>query len=265
MKNKKSYDTLDEIIFRNKNKEYGAYYLRKTYHKSMLPGILLSFLIPGLLLIYQAIYLVSNPNDELNELTSLYDASFLEQMKDLSYLQLLEPPIKVLDLKNDKLNEEQNLVPEIVDSLTKNVVEDFDKNTKDTIGIQSDTSSYVNDGFLDGTEFGNQPIYFQVDSLPEFPGGNIALIRFIVKNIKYPEQAIKNNICGMVYIKFCIKSDGSIDKVEVQQSVNPILDNEALRVVKSMPKWKPARLRNKNVNVWFSLPINFNLGNRSTT
>jgi periplasmic protein TonB len=257
LKNKE--ESFDDIVFQGRNKEYGAYYLRKNYYKALLPGIIITIIFPFLVIFYQFYLNYRHQLDGLEDETVYYDPSIMKQMDEFAYMQLLEPPKKMEQLKKDQEENVENLVPQIVDSITKNQVEESEKNVKDTLGVESDTTSVGQDGFFDGTYEGNLPIYYQVDSLPQFPGGNVAMIRYIVNNIKYPEQAIKNNITGIVYIQFCIKNDGSLFKFEVQKSVNPLLDAEAMRVVKSMPNWKPGKLKNKNVNVRFSLPINFNL------
>jgi len=98
-----------------------------------------------------------------------------------------------------------------------------------------------------------------VEVIPEFPGGEDSLWKFISKNVVYPEEARKKNLEGKVVIKFIIETDGSISNVEVVQSVAPILDEEAVRVIKLMPKWKPGKQRGKFVRVYFQIPIRFSL------
>jgi periplasmic protein TonB len=262
-KEKYKVESFDDIIFKNRNKEYGAYYIRKTYHKALIPGIVFTILFPLLVFLFQLYLNYKYQSDGLDETTFYYDPTLIQQMDEFAYMQLLEPPKKSEQLKNEDEEKIDNKVPEVVDSVTKNQIEETDKNVKDTLGLKSDTTSVGREGFFDGTYEGNIPIYYQVDSLPQFPGGNVAMIRYIVNNIRYPEQAIKNNITGVVQVRFCIMNDGRIVKVELQKGVNPLLDAEAMRVVRSMPNWKPGKLKNKNVNVMFSLPINFNLRGRS--
>lgn len=94
---------------------------------------------------------------------------------------------------------------------------------------------------------------------PEFPGGFNALVQFISKNLKYPKVCRELKIQGRVVVKFTVKSDGSIDNVRVSKSVDINLDKEAVRLVKSMPRWTPGTQDGKPVNVEFTLPINFKL------
>ena len=92
---------------------------------------------------------------------------------------------------------------------------------------------------------------------PSFPGGSQALVDFLRENTKYPEQALKDSIEGRVVVAFVIDTDGSITKPEVVRGVHPLLDAEALRVVKLMPKWKPGSENGTPVKVRYNLPITF--------
>lgn len=98
-----------------------------------------------------------------------------------------------------------------------------------------------------------------VDQQPSFPGGTNALNTFIVSNLKYPVFAQEKGIQGRVVVKFIVEKDGSISNVEVDRSVNPVLDNEAMRVVKAMPKWIPGQINGKAVKVECSHPFVFRL------
>lgn len=94
---------------------------------------------------------------------------------------------------------------------------------------------------------------------PEFPGGFNALVEFISKNLKYPKVCQESGIQGRVVVKFTVKSDGSIDNVQVPNPVDYYLDKEAIRLVKSMPRWKPGTQDDNPVDMEFTLPINFKL------
>ena len=102
-------------------------------------------------------------------------------------------------------------------------------------------------------------VYLMPDQLPEFPGGIQAMMKFLSTNIKYPVEAQKKGISGRVIVQFVIMEDGTLDQAKVIRGVDPLLDEEALRVVKSMPKWKPGMDRGEAVKVRFTAPIMFNL------
>ena len=101
--------------------------------------------------------------------------------------------------------------------------------------------------------------YIAVDEMPEFPGGDGALMRFISQNTIYPENAKNKNIQGKVVVRFCVTEKGEVSKAFVLQSVSPDLDAEAVRVVNNLPKFKPGRNDGKEVPVWFMVPIAFTL------
>ena len=103
-------------------------------------------------------------------------------------------------------------------------------------------------------------VFVVVESMPEFPGGQQALFKFLSENVKYPVIAQENGIQGRVICQFVVNRDGSIVDVEVVRSGGDAsLDKEAVRVIKSMPKWKPGKQRGKAVRVKYTLPVNFKL------
>ncbi|MBN2040044.1 MAG: energy transducer TonB [Spirochaetes bacterium] len=98
-----------------------------------------------------------------------------------------------------------------------------------------------------------------VEEMPEFPGGNHALRQWIADNITYPAEALEKSIGGRVYISFAVESDGNITDVRVVRGVFPSLDQEALRVIKLLPKWKPGKQRGRSVKVLYVVPVNFKI------
>ena len=103
-------------------------------------------------------------------------------------------------------------------------------------------------------------VFVIVESMPEFPGGQQALFKYLSENVKYPVIAQENGIQGRVICQFVVNKDGSIVDVEVVRSGgDPSLDKEAIRVIKSMPKWKPGKQRGKAVRVKYTVPVNFKL------
>ena len=105
----------------------------------------------------------------------------------------------------------------------------------------------------------NNMVFDVVEVMPQFPGGQIAMLQYLMKNIKYPEQAMKEGIQGRVTVRFIVEKDGSISDVKPVLSVHPLLNKEAVRVVESMPKWTPGKHNGKPVRVRFNLPVMFKL------
>ena len=148
----------------------------------------------------------------------------------------------LIDIVEDETSIEEEL--EILDA------EDKTENKTVTNNV-SDFGTY-------GTEdTGEADIFQVVEDMPSFPGGNVQ--KWIAKNVKYPVLAMENGIQGKVYIQFVIEKDGSITDTKVIRGVDASLDKEAIRVINSMPKWKPGKQRGKPVRVSYTLPINFQL------
>ncbi|MCW5908392.1 MAG: energy transducer TonB [Chitinophagales bacterium] len=113
---------------------------------------------------------------------------------------------------------------------------------------------------VNGQDSTDTRVFTFVEQMPEFAGGDAALVTFIGENIRYPQLERDNNIEGKVFIRFVVMEDGSVDSVEVIRSVSPGIDAEALRVVRMLPKFaKPGYQQGKAVKVYYTLPISFNL------
>lgn len=98
-----------------------------------------------------------------------------------------------------------------------------------------------------------------LDELPEFPGGAIALMKWLTKNLKYPLKAQQQMIEGRVLVSFLVNKDGSLSEFKVEQKVNPLLDAEAFRVITIMPHWRPGKMKGKPCQTQISIPIVFQL------
>ena len=139
-------------------------------------------------------------------------------------------------------------------------VENTDLLSSDDNQAEAQTQTYVPPVVkVEEEEESSQQIFMVVEEMPEFPGGQAALMSFIAKSIKYPVVAQENGIQGRVTCSFVVNKDGSIVDAEVIRGIDPSLDKEALRVINTMPKWKPGKQRGKPVRVKFTVPINFRL------
>ena len=145
------------------------------------------------------------------------------------------------DLINFKTNfSEQLMLREVTDSLG-----DFYLEMK----IKKDPKTLDSD----------EQIFFIVEEMPEFPNGEQALRQYIANNVEYPDVAKQKGIQGKVYVTFVVSKDGSIANANIARGVDASLDAEALRVINGLPNWKPGKQRGKNVNVSYTVPINFRL------
>jgi protein TonB len=146
---------------------------------------------------------------------------------------------------------------EIVDDQT-DIINELDFSGSDPDDIELNINELV---FTEITEtpVEEPEILFFVDVMPEFPGGDQALLSYLSRNVKYPVIAQENGIQGKVYVSFVIDEKGRILRVELLRGVDSSLDNEAMRVVRNMPRWKPGKQSGKTVKVRYNVPINFEL------
>lgn len=103
----------------------------------------------------------------------------------------------------------------------------------------------------------DEKIFDVVEQPPSFPGGQAALMSYLSKNVKYPEEALKDNVQGRVIVGFIVEKDGSVSNAKIIRSVDSALDKEAIRIVMSMPKWTPGRQNGRNVRTKYNVPVNF--------
>jgi protein TonB len=141
--------------------------------------------------------------------------------------------------------------PEVIE-----IVED-DVEIEDEIEIDDTESD--EDVEIEIEEEDDEEFFMVVENMPEFPGGDLGLMKYIQKNVKYPAIAKEYNITGKVYVSFIVDKKGSVTNVKIVRGVDKNLDAEAMRVVKSLPKYKPGKQRGKSVRVMFTIPINFTL------
>ena len=130
---------------------------------------------------------------------------------------------------------------------------DFDKGTDDLNVVREHKDEIVVE------EKKEEKVFTAVEQMPQFPGGEAELMKYISNNIKYPTMAMENNIQGRVVVQFVVTSTGKIGEVKVVRSKDPDLDKEAVRVVKSLPNFIPGKMNGQAVNVWYTLPITFKL------
>jgi len=263
----------DDIIFEKRNKKYGAYLLRKRYNRVVVTSIILAVLFGSISVL---IPYLSKPEQKSKE---VYSSLFvtMENLKPPGPTNMPEmpPPPSVPQLKSFRLKAAENayIAPKVVDSILP-----FEKPVavkSDSIGLVlgdigdingSDNGSVNGTGnYLGGVEGGTgggggNGIYSAVDIMPTFKGGDINKFReWVQKKTKYPEVATINSIQGKVYITFIVENDGSVSNVKVVKGVDPLIDNEAVKAVKSSPKWSPGKLRGMTVRVSYIIMLDFQL------
>jgi periplasmic protein TonB len=239
----------DEIIFENRNKSYGAYLIRKRYNATTSISILIGVTLSTIILLAfssNSEKIIANPDPVIvvAKLAPLIQPPDNPEPKTSSALAEVIKNVAPVVITDTSLN--MNDLPTF-DELIKTEV---DKPITDTIPVISEGDQLVP----------NDPVIFTiVQEMPQFPGGDQELLKFIAGHIIYPEDARDVNLQGRVVIQFVVNKDGSVDRAHVLKGIDPALDNEAVRVVNSLPRFKPGRQNGVPVPVWFSVPILFRL------
>ncbi len=244
----------DEIIFENRNRTYGAYDIRKRYKSAASLSLLGGIAISTILII--VLSLTTKP-----VVASAEPPSMVLLMSDPIIKDYVPPaPVKP---RADLTSIPRNLKPVVTDDTSN--IKSFMPSTDAIINsLQNpdvnDTTPAIQptDPVIPDDE---TPPYVIVKEMPEFPGGLPALLKYVGDNLKYPEDAQKNNIQGKVILKFVVNRDGSVNRIEILRGVDPLLDTEAVRVVSILPKFKPGKQNGIPVPVWFMLPIVFKMEN----
>ena len=187
--------------------------------------------------------------------------SYDKQTITLMQRQVDNTPEEIVPITEQKVKPPPPPPPKQVTQIK--IVKD-DVQVDDDIDIDADADQETQiDDYVppveDDEEVKEAEIFTVVESMPEFPGGMGALMTYLAKNIKYPPLAKESGIQGKVFINFVVEPDGSISHVKVLRGIGGGCDEEAVRVVKSMPKWKPGMQRGKPVRVSFTLPVKFTL------
>jgi periplasmic protein TonB len=171
--------------------------------------------------------------------------------------QLIDVPIEIIPITRPSPPEPPKLPkPANLLVITQEIIE-----LDDPIEIPSTEGLdpiYLNIDYGDATEERDE-IHFWTEKMPEFPGGNKALMRYLASALKFPDEALRSRIDGTVYIRFVVDKKGKVSNIEVQRSLHPALDAEAVRVIASMPDWTPGEQNMKPVNVYYTVPISFRI------
>lgn len=205
-------------------------------------------LIVSLLATYM-IFQIKSYDKQENILGDLADVKIEEEIIPITRMKEIQPPPP----PPPKVVEQLNIVEDDAD-----IDEEFEMDESEA---DEETTIDQTDIQIDDEEVDDEPVnFYSVQERPQFPGGETALYQFLANNVKYPEDAMANNVQGTVWVQFIIDKKGNVTNVKVVRSVDPSLDKEAVRVVKSMPRWKPGKQRGKPVRVIFQVPIKFEIG-----
>lgn len=268
-----------DIIFEGKNKEFGAYELRnqsvRRHNMAMLSVvvvIILALLISlGVSQLERAEETITadaeqemvsydGQEDETDEPEDEPEERFEEPEVEEVLPEEVLNTVKVTELAivdDDQVSKEDEIKTqeELTQTETAFGASDFDQGTDDVTVVREIKNEVV----VEEKKPEPEKIFTAVEESPKFPGGEKEMYNWLSRNIRYPEMAQQNNIQGRVTVQFVVEKDGSIGEVKVVRGKDPDLDKEAVRVVKSMPKFIPGKMNGQAVRVWYTLPINFKL------
>jgi protein TonB len=254
-KEKKFVPAFDDIVFEKRNQEYGAYRLRKKYNHNVMIGMLIGIIVIGTAVItpYLNAKALENQKKRAERQVEI-------KMENLDQPQEnVEPPPPPPPPPAETVVQIKYVAPVVVDSIKP---EDVQVMTADQAQAEvKNEDVQVVETVQEEVKEEEAPVevFVVVEEMPTFPGGEVELMKFINSNIVYPEIAKENNIQGRVILRFCVTYKGAVDQVQILKPVDPALDNEAIRVIKMLPAWKPGKQGGKPVNVWYSVPVTFQL------
>lgn len=247
----------DDIVFEDRNKEYGAYKLRKKYSRTLLIALLIGIVILSTAVITP--YLNAKALENKSKRAERQVELKMENLDQPN--EVIAPPPPPPPPPADVVQQARYVPPVVVDSvkpeevvqlMTADQAQNEVKNEEVVEQIQ-EVKQEVQEEDPEAEPF------VVVEEMPMFPGGETALLAYIAANTQYPEVAKENNIQGKVIVRFCVTSKGGVDKVSILKGVDPELDKEAIRVVQTLPAFKPGKQGGKPVPVWYMVPINFTL------
>ncbi len=276
-----------DLIFEGKNKEFGAYTLRQSSDRRH--NLAVVYVIAGLILVFLFAWIygmiqTARENAEKERLAELLAQVEQQQFEELiieeeiieenqmeQEEEIPEPEeeealaeeilntekfTEFLTAKDEEVTEEVKSADEVKDTSTALGSTDFDKGTDDLNIVREHKNEVIVE---EKAPVEDNKVFTSVEQMPQFPGGDAELLKWISSHIKYPAIAMENNVQGRVVVQFVVTKNGSIGEVKVVRGKDPDLDKEAVRVVKTLPNFIPGKMNGQAVNVWYTLPINFKL------
>jgi protein TonB len=256
-KEKISAPAFDDIVFEVRNKEYGAYKLRKKYNRTVTIALAIGIVIIATAVITP--YLNAKAAENREKRKERQVEIKLENLDQPN--QQVAPPPPPPPPPTDVVQQQKYVPPQVVDSIKPEDVKQLmtadqaqtEVTNKEVVEVVQQVKEEVQEAEAEPEPF------VVVEEMPSFPGGDPALLKYIGEHTQYPEVAKENNIQGRVIIRFCVTAKGGVSQVSVLKGVDPELDKEAIRVVNTLPPFKPGKQGGKPVPVWYMVPITFTL------
>jgi len=264
-----------DVVFEGKNKQYGAYRLRQSSSKRHIAAFLVIVLfagiisaLPGLVSAVKSLTQTDiGPMDEAYEMTNIPVEEKIPEENIIKQETAPPPPplkttVKFVPptiAKDDEVQEQEMASQSEIQETKIQISVASVQGTDDKHGV--DIAELREHKQIVQEKPVEEKPFYTVEQMPSFPGGESEMNKFIADNLKYPVVAQESGIQGRVTIRFVVTKTGEISDVTVVRGIDPSCDKEAMRVVKSMPKWIPGKQNGLNVPVYFTLPIVFKLRN----
>jgi periplasmic protein TonB len=256
-RNKEEVPGFDEIIFKDRNKEYGAYKIRKGYNTTLGYSLLCGVALAVILVVLPALTSPRASAEPPREIVVAAPTPDLEKM-----LQAEKPPERKVPDEIVPIN--ASAPPVIVSDTSEvtdnNLITDFDN------AINGDVTENPPEEFDSDPIIPEEPQkrWVTVQEMPEFPGGEVALLQFVADNIVYPSEALENTVEGKIIIRFVVAPTGYVEEIEVLKSTGTatdltLLENEAKRVINILPRWRPGKQDGIAVPVYYTVPVIFRI------
>ncbi len=246
--------TRNDMVFADRNREYGAFVLRRDYSKRLLMALVGSVLVFSLAVGLPKIIAAFSGEAEVADAKKIVDVNldlFEEEKKEEPPPPPVEPPPPV------KIESVQFTQLEAVDEPVEEPPPTQEVLTETNAGVVTQEGAKVDEP-PPPVEVEPQ-IFTIVEEMPSFPGGEAELFKYLGKTVKYPPMAQDAGITGVVYMTFVVDENGKVKDPKVLRGIGGGCDEEAIRVVKAMPAWEPGKQRGKPVRVQYNLPIRFTL------
>jgi protein TonB len=262
-KDKFTAPAFNDIVFENRNKEYGAYAIRKKYSRTLLLAMLIGIILISTAVITPYLNAKAMENKEAREERKVeITMENLDQPSESMAAPAPPPPPPPAETAVQN----KYVPPEVVDSVKPEEMGTLMTADEAVVEIRNEE---VTEEIIEFVEEVQEEIqeeeveeaepFVIVEEMPSYPGGMDALLEYVGNHIEYPEVAKENNIQGRVVVRFCVTPSGGVSQAEIYNSVDPELDAEAIRVVNTLPKFIPGKQGGVPVPVWFILPITFTL------
>ena len=245
---------LTDLAFEGRNKEYGAYRLRKRYNRYVIISLVVGVVIFLTIVLVPLAYYLMDP-------VELSDDDFLYTIE---YSEMEMPPVEDFSKYAQTFSQPEEL-PEQAPVVTDSAILEQEKPKEEPVqekpadpGPPDSVSQAGGSGLGEGSE-DDSGLALTADVHPVFPGGDYARLRFLSNNIRYPDDAIRRKIQGVVMVSFIVEKDGGISNIRIVNGIGGGCDEEALRVVSSMPRWTPAKRHGKPVRIILKMPVVFRI------